>query len=60
MIIKTIKQIQLSDMELIELRKARDILVELNDEVPDDDIDELVCGLEHIIYHGTWEIEEGE
>lgn len=40
------------------LRFARDVLVTLNDELSDDDIDELICGLEQAIYSDGWEIEE--
>ena len=57
MIIKTVKTIQLNEEELNNLRFARDVLVALNDELSDDDIDELVCGLEQIIYSDGWTIE---
>lgn len=58
MIIKTVKTIQLNEDERNMLRFARDVLVTLNDELSDDDIDELVCGLEQVIYSDGWEIEE--
>lgn len=58
MIIKTVKTIQLNEEERNMLRFARDVLVTLNDELSDDDIDELVCGLEQVIYSDGWEIEE--
>lgn len=58
MIIKTVKTIQLNEEERNMLRFARGVLVALNDELSDDDIDELVCGLEQIIYSDGWEIEE--
>ena len=58
MIIKAIKTIQLNEEERNMLRFARDVLVTLNDELSDDDIDELVCGLEQVIYSDGWEIEE--
>ena len=57
MIIKTVKTIQLNEEEHNMLRFARDVLVTLNDELSDDDIDELVCGLEQVIYSEGWEIE---
>lgn len=57
MIIKTAKTIQLNEEERNMLRFARDVLVTLNDELSDDDIDELVCGLERIIYTDDWKIE---
>lgn len=56
MIIKTVKTIQLNEDERNMLRFARDVLVTLNDELSDDDIDELVCGLEQVIYSDGWEI----
>ena len=58
MIIKTVRTIQLNEEERNMLRFARDVLVTLNDELSDDDIDELVCGLERVIYSDGWEIEE--
>ena len=58
MIIKAIKTIQLNEEERNMLRFARDVLVTLNDELSDDDIEELVCGLEQVIYSDGWEIEE--
>ena len=58
MIIKTVKTIQLNEEERNMLRFARDVLVTLNDELSDDDIDELVCGLEQVIYSDGWEVEE--
>lgn len=57
MIIKTIKTILLNDAELMTLRHARDVLVTLNDELSNDDIDELICGLEQVIYSDEWTIE---
>ena len=57
MIIKTVKTIHLDDAEVMTLRYARDVLVKLNDELSDDNIDELVCGLEQAIYSEGWEIE---
>lgn len=56
MIIKTVKTIQLNKEEHNMLRSARDVLVTLNDELSDDDIDELIYGLEQIIYSDGWEI----
>ena len=57
MIIKTVKTIQLDEEERNMLRFARDVLVTLNDELSDDDIDKLICGLEQVIYSDGWEIE---
>ena len=57
MIIKTVKTIQLNEEERNMLRFARDVLVVLNDELSDDDIDELVCGLEQAIYSDGWTVE---
>ena len=57
MITKTVKTIQLNEEERNMLRFARDVLVILNDELSDDDIDELVCGLEQVIYSDGWTIE---
>lgn len=57
MTIKTVKTISLDDAELMKLRCARDVLVKLEDKLSDDNIDELICGLESIIYSDGWEIE---
>lgn len=57
MITKTVKTIQLNEEERNMLRFARDVLVILNDELSNDDIDELVCGLEQVIYSDGWTIE---
>lgn len=60
MIIKSVKTIQLNDEERIILRSAQDVLVTLNDELSDDDIDDLICGLDQVIYSDGWEVEEGK
>ena len=58
MTIKSIKTVHLNEEERNKLRFAQDVLVALNDELSDDDIDDLVWGLEHIIVSDGWEIEE--
>lgn len=58
MIIKTVKTIELNEEERNMIRSALDVLVTLNDELSDDDIDELVCGLEQVLYYDGWKIEE--
>lgn len=58
MTVKNIKTIQLNEEERNMLRFAREVLETLNNELSDDDVDELICGLEQIIYSDGWQIEE--
>ena len=51
------KIVTLEEFEKDYLRKALRVIKELSEEIEDDDVNDIIEGLEYLIYHNEWEVE---